>query len=101
MSFDRYDIELHLTPNGWVHGTDRYYGEIEHAEEPPADRVLTVRKQTEQSSGWAPAVVTFNVLWKRPGAEREIEALKAAHPLPGLLVPIPSRHRSPRRGRER
>ena len=38
MSYDRYEIEYHLTPTGWVAGTDSDMGSAQKAAEPP-DRV--------------------------------------------------------------
>ena len=84
MSYDRYDVEFHLTPHGWHKGSSWYYGDLQKRVKPPENRLLTVKKCTEQSSGWSPVDVGFSVEWSKPGAEKQIEKLKKEFPLQGF-----------------
>jgi hypothetical protein len=54
MSVDRYEREYHLTPAGWQVGTYSYYGKAERAVPAPSNRVPTIVKEVEQTSGWSP-----------------------------------------------
>ena len=53
MAYDRYEVEHHLTPAGWVTGTVTDSGNQETIVEPPTDRVETWLYKMEQSSGWS------------------------------------------------
>jgi hypothetical protein len=69
MSVDRYDREYHLTPVGWQVGTFYYYGKAKTVVPPPPDRVLTMVKEVEQSSGWSPEEISWREDWRSTDAK--------------------------------
>jgi len=83
MAYDRYSIEWHLTPRGWIGGTETYFGKSETEVAPPADRVETWLVEVEQSSGYSPEDVRWTVIWsdsrKSPD---DIDKLRASFPAP-------------------
>ena len=81
MSYDDYEREYHLTPNGWVTGRYWYFGKSEKEVAPPSDRLLTVKKSVTQSSGWSREDVSFSEEWRFEGADEEIKKLKMKFPL--------------------
>jgi hypothetical protein len=59
MSYDRYERVYHLTPNGWVLGKFYFYATADEKEPAPKDRVLTLVKEVEQSSGYSPEEISW------------------------------------------
>ena len=83
MAYDRYSIEYHLTPRGWIEGTTTYFGTVDREVALPADRVETWLKDVEQSSGWSPEDVSWSRTWRDPTkTDDEIKALRAKFPAP-------------------
>jgi len=74
MSADHYEIEYHLTPGGWITGTSYYYGKADEVVDPPVDRVLTIKKEVTQSSGYSPEDVSWDELWRDPDIQN-VDAL--------------------------
>ncbi len=68
MSYDRYEREYHLTPSGWMLGTFYFYGHTEKLIPPPSDRLLTIVKEVEQSSGYSPEDISWRQEWRSPDA---------------------------------
>ena len=64
MAYDRYEVEHHLTPAGWVTGTVTDSGNQETIIEPPTDRVETWLYKMEQSSGWSRECPHWDLIWK-------------------------------------
>jgi hypothetical protein len=64
MSADRTETEYHLTPSGWLEGSFWVYSN--KAEDVPtlADRVETWIKEVDDTSGWAPPVVSWKKVWE-------------------------------------
>ena len=55
MSFDDRTMEYHLTPNGWVTGTYKYYGNVQGEAVPrPSEAIETWEERCIQKSGWSP-----------------------------------------------
>ena len=55
MSFDDWTSEHHLTPNGWVKGTYKYYGKVQdEAVARPPGTIETWEEHCHQTSGWFP-----------------------------------------------
>lgn len=70
MVADRLETEWHLTPNGWMHGTTRFFGHIQgEAVEPPPDRVLTVVHEIYQRSEWSSEERSVHEIWRSPSAD--------------------------------
>jgi hypothetical protein len=63
MSADRYQQEYHLTPSGWELGTFYFYGNAKKIE-PPSNRVVTIVKEVEQSSGFSPEEISWREDWR-------------------------------------
>ena len=52
--FDNYSTEHHLTPDGWVYGTSRYFGNVQGEEvERLQNAVETWEHRVTQASGWS------------------------------------------------
>jgi hypothetical protein len=85
MSQDRTTQEYHLTPNGWVSGTFSVYGKVQKEVPPPADRVETWFENVDDSSGWAPQAIDWELIWVAPDVTPEIRAqLNKRFPKPML-----------------
>lgn len=83
MAYDRYSIEWHLTPGGWVRGTETYFGKSEKEIPPPSDRVETWLIEVEQSSGYSTEDVDWKTIWSSPDrTPLEIAAIRSAFPPP-------------------
>lgn len=74
MSYDRYQRIYHLTPNGWVLGKFYFYATADKDEPAPQDRVLTLVKEVEQSSGYSPEDISWREDFRSPD-EKEIARL--------------------------
>jgi len=70
MSYDRYEREYHLTPTGWKLGNFSFYGKVDEPVDAPADRVLTMVKEVEQSSGYSPEDVSWREEWRSADVSR-------------------------------
>jgi hypothetical protein len=83
MAYDRYSIEWHLTPNGWVKGTETYFGKAEREVLPPSVRVETWLIEVEQSSGYSPEDVDWKPIWtSADSTPEEISTLRSSFPPP-------------------
>jgi hypothetical protein len=88
MAYDRYEVEHHLTPAGWVTGTVTDSGNQETIVEPPTDRVETWLYKMEQSSGWSRESRHWELAWKHPSMSlEERRALRASFTPPGREFP--------------
>jgi hypothetical protein len=75
MSADRYDVEYHLTPRGWEEGTAYFYGDPQGVVPVPKDAVLTLLKETFQSSPFSKDEVSWSEKW-RSSQKTDIELLQ-------------------------
>ena len=81
MSCDRTTSEYHLTPNGWIEGTDKVYDHIQKKVEPPIDRVETWERRMIQSYSFSPEQVTWHCIWKSPDyTDKERAELTTKYP---------------------
>jgi len=64
MSADKYTLECHLTPTGWMKGTRAFYGKIVETISPPKDRVLTLLKDSVTACGIDPEEVEWKEIWR-------------------------------------
>jgi hypothetical protein len=86
MAIDDLETEYHLTPSGWVEGTERYFGDIQRNVDPPADRVLTMVGRIYQSSGWSPEDRSIREEWRSPTiSDADLNALRQKFPCPFRL----------------
>jgi len=77
MAADNYKTEDHLTPHGWVRGTESNFGRIIGKEVPrPEDAVLTTKYSDYQRSGWSKSEISWEVIWRSPDiSDLELQAL--------------------------
>jgi hypothetical protein len=77
VSQDHTTTEYHLTPNGWTKGSFSVYGEKTAVVPPPANRVETCIEEVEDTSGWAPPIVSWKTIWESeevpPEARNELK----------------------------
>jgi len=72
MSADHYQREYHLTPNGWVPGTSRYYGKIQGEEIPrPDDAVGTWLYDEKQSHSFSRPDISFTMIWQNDRVSKD------------------------------
>ena len=80
---DDFEVEFHLTPNGWQRGSEWFFGELQAATPSPANRLLTLKQRIYQSSPVATPLVTWVTVWRKSGVpEHEIEELRKKFQLP-------------------
>src|SRR6266576_4806919 len=73
MATDDHEIERHLTPNGWVTGSERVNGRQIKTVEPPVDRIETWLEETSDSSeGWDPPIISSKLIWESPTVSSEV-----------------------------
>jgi len=85
MSQDQTTQEYHLTPSGWVPGTFSVYSATQEEVSPPVDRVETWLEKVDDSSGWAPQSVDWELVWVAPGVTLETRTeLNQKYPKPML-----------------
>lgn len=83
MSVDHTTDDWHLTPGGWIAGTERFYGVARKTEEPPEDRVETWERDMKQSHAFAKEHVTWRRIWVSSNyTEDERTALLKKYPRP-------------------
>jgi len=72
---DDYEFERHLTPNGWVMGSEWVNGTPIKTVAPPPDRVETWKELHQDSSGgWAPPAISSKPVWQSPDVSAELRA---------------------------
>jgi hypothetical protein len=75
MATDDHETELHLTPNGWVRGSERVNGRPTKTIDPPVDRVETwIEEISDSSEGWDPPTISSKLIWKSPTVSSEVRA---------------------------
>lgn len=67
-------MEWHLTPNGWVEGTDKHDFGIKLVE-PPANCLLTVQCGTKMTSAFSPLTPYKREIWRAVDQDQLIAAL--------------------------
>jgi hypothetical protein len=83
MGADRYSIEYHLTPRGWIAGTSTHFGIADNVVAPPSDRVETWLKYAEQRPGWPSEDVSWSRVWRDPTkSDQDKKALRARFAAP-------------------
>jgi len=102
MSADNWRQEYHLTPNGWIKGTDRSYGHVQgDPVERPIDAVETWEEHITQSSIYSETFSHKKLLWTSPAHSQEVrDAIKAGFREPfvgGSPPPLDAFRRSSRR----
>jgi hypothetical protein len=83
MAVDRYSVEYHLTPRCWISGWETFFSTTEKEVPPPKDRLETWIKEVEQTSGYSPEDVNWNLRWSDPTkTKEEIAKLRSSFPPP-------------------
>jgi hypothetical protein len=86
MAVDNLETEYHLTPSGWVEGTERFFGDVTKRVDPPASRVLTIVGKIYQSSGYSPEERSRREEWRLPSiSDAELADLERKFPCPFKL----------------
>ncbi len=68
MSLYSGQTEYHLTPRGWVRGTESYFDRMTKALAPPPDRVETWVRTVTQDPNW----IGFEVDWQQVWTSHDI-----------------------------
>ena len=81
---DKTSTDYHLTPGGWIAGTERYFDTVQKEIPPPLDCVETRRITCEQASGWSAKTYRYwTPIWKSPSiGKADLEALYQKFPPP-------------------
>lgn len=81
--WDSYDIDYHLTPNGWVTGTKSSFGKARTMIPRPADCVLTLRLSVRQTYASSRGEESWSEIWKSPSATKDyVSKLQKTFPRP-------------------
>jgi hypothetical protein len=80
---DSADNEYHLTPKGWVPGTEYIYGETDQIIDRPSDTIETWVRRLQQATGRSPERVGWERIWVLPRcSEFETTGIKRRFPSP-------------------
>ena len=72
MASDNLRTEYHLTPDGWVEGTERYFNSVRDKEVArPDNAVETWECQIYQQSDWSPEDHRVRRVWHDPSKSTE------------------------------
>ena len=71
MASDNLWTEYHLTPHGWVEGTERFFQNVTKKVERPQDAVETWQQHIYQRSDWSPEETTVSMIWHDPSKSEE------------------------------
>lgn len=71
MSYDNWDQEYHLTANGWVVGSSKYYGRTDSDVPRPANALETWNRHCTQASGWSREIYSDTLEWYDPSVSEE------------------------------
>jgi hypothetical protein len=83
MSYDNWDQEWHLTPQGWIRGSSTYFGRVDSEVPRPADAIETWEQHCDQASGWSREYKTNKQVWHNPDtSEADRDVLRAKFPKP-------------------
>jgi hypothetical protein len=75
MATDEHQIERHLTPNGWITGSEWVNGAQTKKVEPPKDRIETwVEEISDSSEGWAPPTAFSKMVWEATNVPAQVRA---------------------------
>lgn len=78
MAVDRWSLEYHLTPRGWVVGTSTFFDKVEEPVTPrPDDAVETWLETGYQRSAFSREENTFSRTWVNPAASEDV--IRALH----------------------
>ena len=80
---DDFEIEYHLTPNGWRRGSEWFFGRIQADNSVPTDRVLTLKKRAYQRTGDVEREISWSTVWRNPDvSEAELVRLQTTFRMP-------------------
>ncbi len=84
MATDEHQIERHLTPNGWITGSEWLNGTQTRKIEPPPERIETwVEEISDSSEGWAPPTAFSKIVWEASNVPAQVRAeLRERFPRP-------------------
>lgn len=78
-----YTVEYHLTPGGWVRGSEWFVGILQAEVEVPPRRAVTLIKRVCQRPGHAALDISWSEGWRDRGmSEQNLMALRSRFPLP-------------------
>lgn len=78
-----YDVEFHLTPNGWVRGTEWFVGIIQAEITPPPNRILTIVKRVTTSAATGRDEISWRNTWRNTAIpEAEVAAVRSRFQAP-------------------
>ncbi len=83
MSCDSGQTEYHLTPRGWLRGTESYFDRVERVVAPPPDRVETWVRRVIQPPDCVDCEVTWQQIWRSHDVtveERQALLRRFSHP---------------------
>jgi hypothetical protein len=86
MAVDHLETEYHLTPDGWVEGTEKFFGKGK--EKPiPANRLETWLREETQSSRFSAPDVSWRLIWPENTDLAANKSVRAKFPKPGKDFP--------------
>jgi hypothetical protein len=85
MAVDEWTLEYHLTPGGWVKGTETYFRDVSSEVPRPEDAVETWKAEGYQKSGWGREEALHRCIWHDSSkSEAEREGLRSRFQSPFL-----------------
>ena len=84
MADDNLRCEFHLTEEGWVRGTRKFFDKVQGEKiQKPGDAIATYELHIYQKSMWSKEERAWSQLWKRGGiADEELNSILENHPRP-------------------
>lgn len=78
-----YSVEYHLTPGGWVRGSEWFVGILQAEVEAPPQRAVTLIKRVCARPGHSALDISWSEGWRDQGmSEQNLMALRSRFPLP-------------------
>lgn len=86
MAVDHFETEYHLTPDGWVQGTEKFFGKGKE-KAAPANRLETWLREETQSSRFSAPDVSWHLIWPESMELSTNKTVRDRFPKPGRDFP--------------